>query len=63
MAQNFAATGRTYVHGGAVPFPAYRCKATAQERPGHTHLCRHAMDHAHPVHGCICGQEWEPVAV
>lgn len=45
-----------------VPYPVYRCKATVQERPGHTHQCRSVQDHKRHSHMCICGREWEPVA-
>lgn len=45
-----------------VPYPLYRCRATAQERPGHTHPCRRHVDHD-GNHKCICGREWEPLEV
>lgn len=48
--------------GGPVPYPTYRCKATAQEREGRTHMCRRPIDHKEHSHMCICGREWEPVA-
>ena len=65
MTQNHASTGRTYLDKAntPVPFPAYRCKATAaeSERLGRTHLCKLTVDHADEKHVCICGREWEPV--
>lgn len=65
MTQNHASTGRTYKdkHETPVPFPAYRCKATAaeSERLGRTHLCKLAADHDEQSHVCICGKTWEPV--
>lgn len=66
MTQPHASTGRTYKdrHHTPVPFPAYRCKATAEESGtlGRTHLCKLAADHAVDQHVCICGREWGPVA-
>lgn len=65
MSQSHASTGRVYAdkNDTPVPFPAYRCKATATEsdRPGRTHLCKIEVDHAAEKHVCICGKEWEPV--
>lgn len=62
MSQPFGLTGLSYDAGGPVPYPVYRCKATAQEKPGHTHLCRHPRDHEGDyAHACICSKIWEPV--
>lgn len=64
MAQEFGLTGQfydTFLGGGPVPYPRYRCKATAQERPGHTHLCKRPIDHDEHEHVCICTFKWEPV--
>lgn len=44
-----------------VPYPPYRCRATAQERPGHTHHCRRHVDHAESKHKCICEKTWDRV--
>ncbi|MEV7874495.1 hypothetical protein [Microbacterium sp. NPDC089188] len=60
-------TGRFYGRGKTdpVPFPAYRCRATATEqRPDAphstlTHRCRTEVDHSGD-HTCICGKEWAP---
>lgn len=64
MTQPHASTGRTYKdrEQTPVPYPAYRCRATAAEsdRPGRTHLCKITADHDGP-HRCICGRDWEPV--
>ena len=62
MAQSHAKTGLNWHNTDEpVPFPVYRCKATAQERPGHTHLCRREVDHKDFEHKCIGGFAWEPV--
>ena len=66
MAQQFGLTGHQYDQmfgGGPVPYPRYRCKATAKEsdRPGRTHLCRKPIDHDDENHICICGEKWEAV--
>lgn len=66
MTQQFGLTGQQYDEmfgGGHVPYPTYRCKATAAEpdREGRTHLCRKPMDHEDEKHVCICGRDWEPV--
>lgn len=60
-------TGRFYGRGKTdpVPFPAYRCKATATEKREHathstlTHHCRTEVDHG-GEHTCICGLTWAP---
>lgn len=51
----------TRYHGSneLVPYPAYRCKATAWVKERHTHHCRSVADHE-GKHKCICGIEWEP---
>lgn len=61
MTQKFGLTGIKYDGGDPVPYPRYRCKATAQEKPGHTHLCRRPIDHDEHEHVCICDRKWEPV--
>lgn len=66
MAQPFGLTGLNYdvtIGGGPVPYPRYRCKATAESKPGHTHLCRQPIDHKEEKHVCICQFDWEPVGV
>lgn len=66
MAQLLGLSGQEYDEmfgGGSVPYPGYRCKATAQPKPGHTHLCRRPMDHREHEHVCICAFKWEPVGV
>lgn len=64
MSNEHASTGRVYKdkEHTPVPFPVYRCKATAaeSERLGRTHHCKVGVDHA-GAHRCICGKEWEPV--
>ncbi|AXC37945.1 hypothetical protein SEA_JACKO_87 [Microbacterium phage Jacko] len=45
-----------------VPYPTYRCRGTAQVRPGHTHLCRRHVDHE-GKHKCLCCFAWNPVGV
>lgn len=62
-------TGRVYGdrEQTPVPFPAYRCRATATEPRPHaphstlTHACKVASDHD-GEHYCICGKRWAPIA-
>lgn len=66
MAQPYGLSGQDYsitLGGGPVPYPRYRCKATATERPGHTHICRRPIDHKEHEHICICEFKWEPAEV
>lgn len=68
MTQPHASTGRTYADKAQtpVPFPAYRCKATATDQrtatSSYTHQCKKEGDHDGKPHACVCGREWEPVA-
>lgn len=58
-------TGRHYVDDEKtpVPFPSYRCRATATEPRPHaphstlTHACKVSSDHV-DEHRCICGKKW-----
>lgn len=62
-------TGRVYgdAEKTPVPFPHYRCKATATDKREHaphstlTHGCKVTVDHGGP-HRCICGKQWEPLS-
>lgn len=62
----FPNSGRTYDDAlrTPVPYPAYRCKASASERSPHNHqvlrkhLCKITVDHTGD-HACLCGKTWE----
>lgn len=60
-------TGRVYgdAEKTPVPFPHYRCKATAADLRDNgmrlTHFCKVTVDHD-GLHRCICGKAWEPVS-
>lgn len=64
----YPSTGRTYgdKEHMPVPFPTYRCKATATDPRPHapnstlTHACKITIDHDGD-HACICGKSWKPL--
>jgi hypothetical protein len=61
----YPSTGRVYGDSDRtpVPFPTYRCKASASEHSPHNkqvlrkHLCKITIDHDGD-HACICGKTW-----